>query len=84
MRTHWGRSGRGHIVRSRAADPRHGTAVKLGELQEITYRTRKGGDRQLIDYWHTFEGRKPVLAYNDGGLLIAGGDYVITEHGIEG
>ena len=72
-RTHWGERGRGSIQTAKAADPRHGTATKLGRLHSVVYETIKGGDRELTQYEHTFEGKKPVLAYNDGGLLIAGG-----------
>ncbi len=83
-KTHWGERGSGKVVRAGAPDPRHGTATKLGTLVEVVYRTRKGGDRGPTDYVHAFEGRKPELVYNDGGLLIAGGDYRIREGGIDG
>jgi hypothetical protein len=83
-RTHWGERGRGRSSSAKAADPRHGTAAKLGELVAVVYRTKKGGDDGLTDYEHAFEGRRPTLVYNNGGLMIAGGDYVIKEGGIDG
>jgi hypothetical protein len=83
-RTHWGERGRGRTSSAKAADPRHGTAAKLGELVAVVYRTKKGGDNGLTDYEHAFEGRRPTLVYNNGGLMIAGGDYVIKEGGIDG
>jgi hypothetical protein len=83
-RTHWGERGKQRIVRRGAADPRYGTATKLGKLVAVVYETKKGGDAGLTEYVHDFEGRRPDLVYNDGGLLIAGGDYVIREGGIDG
>lgn len=83
-RTHWGERGRQRIVRKGAADPSYGTATKLGKLVEVTYRTRKGGDDGPTDYVHAFEGKLPDLVYTDGGLVIAGGQYVIREGGIDG
>lgn len=83
-RTHWGEKGRQRIVRKGAADPRFGTATKLGKLVAVVYRTRKGGDDGPTDYEHEFEGKLPDLLYNDGGLVVAGGQYVIREGGIDG
>ncbi len=83
-KTHWGERGRGRVRAGRAADPQYGTLTKMGELVSVTYRTKKGGDRELTDYEHEFEGRKPTLAYNDGGLIVVGGDYKIAEEGIDG
>ena len=83
-RTHWGERGRASVRRAGAPDPRHGTATKLGELVSVVYLTKKGGDRELTEYEHAFEKRRPELVYNDGGLMIAGGDYVIAEGGIDG
>ena len=71
-------------MRAGAANPAHGTAVKLGRLVEVTYETRKGKDRRKVHYVHEFEGNRPTLVYNAGGLIVAGGDYVIKEDGIEG
>jgi hypothetical protein len=83
-RSHWGQSGKGGLVRVGAANPSHGTAVKLGTLRRVDYETTKGDDKEITIYWHKFEGRRPTLLYNAGGLIIAGGDYEISEHGIEG
>jgi hypothetical protein len=83
-RTHWGERGNRSVRAGRAADPRFGTLTKMGDVVSITYRTKKGGDRGLTDYEHEFEGRRPTLAYNDGGLIIVGGDYKIAEEGIDG
>lgn len=83
-RSHWGDRGRRGIVRTGAPNPAHGTASKLGRLHSVTYETVKKGDGEPTLYEHEFEGKRPTLIYNDGGLLIAGGDYVISAHGIEG
>jgi hypothetical protein len=83
-RTHWGEKGRARVSQAVAANPRHGTATKLGKLVKVIYLTKKGGDRELTEYDHDFEGRLPDLVYNDGGLLIAGGSYRIKEGGIDG
>lgn len=83
-RTHWGERGKERIRRTGAPDPRYGTATKLGQLVAVVYETRKGGDAEPTEYEHQFEGRRPDLVYNAGGLLIAGGDYTIEEGGIKG
>jgi hypothetical protein len=83
-RTHWGNRGRDRVSRRGAPDPRYGTATKLGRLVSVVYETRKGGDHEPTEYEHEFEGRRPDLVYNAGGLLIAGGDYTIEEGGIKG
>jgi hypothetical protein len=83
-RTHWGERGRGRVRRGRAADPTRGTATQLGQLVAVTYRTKKKGDGRAVDYEHEFEGRLPRLLYNEGGLFIAGGDYVVKTGGITG
>lgn len=81
---HWGERGRGRVRARRAPDPTHGTLAELGELTAVTYRTKKRGDTRPTDYEHEFEGKKPRLAYNDGGLVVVGGDYVIARGGITG
>lgn len=83
-RTHWGRRGRQSIRAGQAADPAFGTATVLGELVEVVYETRKGSDREVVHYEHEFEGPRPKLAYNAGGLLIVGGDYTVRRGGITG
>lgn len=82
-RTHWGEKGQQRIRRGSAADPRHGTATELGELVQVVYRTKKRGDG-LSEYEHFFEGPRPRLAYNAGGLLVVGGDYTVKKGGITG
>lgn len=83
-RTHWGRTGTQRVRVASAANPRFGTATVLGDLVSVTYRTKKGEDRELVDYEHAFEGPRPKLAYNDGGLVIAGGKYKVGREGIDG
>lgn len=83
VRTHWGEAGKGRVHVSKSANPAHGTATKLGTLVAVVYRTNKRGDG-VSDYEHVFEGRKPTLAYNAGGLLVVGGDYTIEKGGIDG
>lgn len=83
-RTHWGERGRSRISQAQAPNPHHGTATKLGRLVSLVYLTRKGGDAEPTEYEHEFEGCRPELVYNDGGLMIAGGSYRIREGGIDG
>jgi hypothetical protein len=84
-RSHWGDPGRRSVRELGAANPKHGTAVRLGTLRAVHYEAVKGKKRGEIVIWeHDFEGRRPTLVYNEGGLMIAGGDYVVSEAGIEG
>lgn len=83
-RTHWGERGRGKVSQLRAANPRHGTSTNLGRLVSVVYLTKKKGDRELTEYEHEFEGPLPTLAYNDGGLIVAGGRYRVKTGGITG
>jgi hypothetical protein len=48
----------------------------------VVYRTKKGGDQVLTDYEHEFSHPRPRLAYNESGLIIAGGKYRVEERGI--
>lgn len=50
-RTHWGQSGKGDVRRGGIAPP---PFVDLGPATSITYTTRKGFDRELVDYVHPF------------------------------
>lgn len=84
VRTHWGERGSGRVRKARAARPDHGTATELGKLVAVVYRTKKKGDRRRTDYEHEFDGPLPTLAYNDGGLIVAGGGYRILSGGITG
>jgi hypothetical protein len=86
-RTHWGEKGAQRVGTTRAANPLHGTATKLGKIVSVVYLTEKGGEGGPAEYEHEFgEGGTalPTLAYNDGGLIIAGGGYRIKEGGIDG
>ena len=80
-RDHWGQRGTGKVQKLSAADPRI-PSVELGELISITYRTKKGDDVVLTDYEHEFRGPRPLLAYNESGLIIAGGRYRVEPRGI--
>lgn len=80
---HWGDKGRGGIRTARAADPAHGTLVKMGKVIAITYATKKRGDG-FAHYEHEFEGPFPDLLFSDGGLVIAGGGYTVKRGGITG
>ena len=81
VRDHWGQRGTGKVQKLSAADPRI-PSVELGELVSITYRTKKGDDVELTDYEHEFRGPRPRLAYNESGLIIAGGRYRVEPRGI--
>ena len=83
-RTHWGEKGRDRVTLSRASNPAHGALTELGQLVSVVYLTKKGGDRELVEYEHEFEKEKPRLAYNAGGLVVVGGTYKIREGGIDG
>lgn len=69
----------------------HIRAVPLGRATEIVYRTRKGGDfeddKPVPDYQHHFgeeSGIPPVLAVDvSGRLWLVGGNYRVTDAGIE-
>jgi hypothetical protein len=80
-RDHWGQRGSGNVNKLSAAAPRI-PSVKLGELVVVVYRTKKGDDVELTDYTHEFERPRPRLAYNESGLVIAGGRYRIEKSGI--
>jgi hypothetical protein len=83
-RTHWGRRGRRELQNLLVADPRR-PLTELGELVSVTYRTRKGRDRELTDYQHEFSAKGlPILAFERRTqlLVIAGGIYRVNERGI--
>lgn len=68
-------------------DPRDNTKMlELGEFVVATYGTKKGKDRRLTDYFHTFERKRPMLCYGDvdGKLYVVGGDYRVEDRGIVG
>ncbi|NBU16713.1 MAG: hypothetical protein EBS48_06825 [Actinobacteria bacterium] len=93
-RTHWGLAGDGERLAGIVCG---GKARHLGTLTEITYGTRKGSDRETVNYWHVFakpgEGgvARPLPPHLQEGtcagramLRILGGTYTVTTHGIVG
>lgn len=84
--SHWGETGKGTVLESGAPDPSAGVLTELGELVEIVYATKKGGDSGKSEYVHKFSRRRPILAYNEAGLIIVrnGSIYRVTARGIVG
>jgi hypothetical protein len=95
-RTHWGAEGRGDARDGVIASP---PLVSFGESSVIQYTTRKGGDRELVDYVHEWgEGSRaklvrPTIVAHDcgkpscrwhGALALLGGSYTVEERGIVG
>jgi hypothetical protein len=67
--------------------PRPKALAKLGTLESVVYRTTKG-KTGLASYEHHFGeegGKKPLLALDPDAdrLHIVGGDYRVTDRGIE-
>ena len=86
-RSHWGWPGKSKIRSLDAPDPTRGTLTALGPLVSVVYLARKGPEARppLLEYEHAFTRPLPVLTYTeDGGLVVAGGKYTVTERGIEG
>ena len=80
---HWGRDAK-EIIKTRIkATPK--VLVSLGELHAVEYKAAKGNGRK-VTYRHVFHKEKPILCSDSRGrdLYIIGGDYIITERGIEG
>lgn len=91
-RFHWGLKHTG-VKKLRAVKvTKNMKLVSLGELTEITYRTKKGnaygyrGDNETVEYVHEFEKPLPLLCYDPKTklLVIAGGKYKVKEAGITG
>jgi len=64
------------------------TLVALGELTSVVYTTPKGS-QELVEWEHEFNeegaGQAPLLCVDeDNRLRIIGGDYIVTNRGIEG
>lgn len=59
-------------------------AIMVGKLEAVVYTTTRDGETEK--YIHEFENNAPILAVSDDGrqLLIIGGNYEFTDHGIEG
>lgn len=80
---HWGKPAEASQRALTVATPTG--LVALGELIEVTYRTKKGSDRELTDYVHKFSRPRPLLCKaKDGRLVIAGGSYKVITDGIAG
>jgi hypothetical protein len=74
-------------VTRRKVSPLPSTLVELGRLEEITYRTAKAGESARL-FEHRFGedgGKKPSLAMDieNKRLHILGGDYTVSDRGIE-
>lgn len=87
-RTHWGIEGRGK-ARDGITAPR--PLRKLGTALTIQYTTKKGRDRELVDYVHRFEGTRPVVMVHEctggrcssrGAIALVGGTYHVEPRGI--
>lgn len=95
-RTHWGAEGQGQRV---AGDVALEPLTELGPGLSIAYTTRKGADRDLVDWDHEWgkgaSGKFIVPAVKEhrcavprcatkGRLALAGGTYRVTDRGIVG
>jgi len=71
-------------VEDREMEELPSVTVKLGQLRQVNYVRREGG--QLIELYHVFKRPFPVLASNVEGtaLFIIGGGYRIKDVGIVG
>jgi hypothetical protein len=82
---HWGIKGRKVRRRKVAKPPR--VATKLGELVNVTYKTKKRGEkaRHFVHEFGEEGGRRPTLAMDieNKKLHIVGGDYDVTADGIK-
>lgn len=80
---HWGNKTRKIVSKNFAKVP--ATAVKLGDVEEIVYRTRKRGEKAQL-FQHAFEGKRPMLAMDidNKKLHFVGGSYTVTADGITG
>ncbi len=79
----WGRDAK-EVIKARVPGvPK--VLVSLGELHAVEYKAAKGR-RGKETYRHVFHKAKPLLCSDSRGnrLYIIGGDYTITERGIEG
>lgn len=95
-RTHWGEEGKTKRRSAKVPDPKAGPLVVLGRVHSIVYATDKGRGEELFEHAFGRErsgdrehgrasaARMPVLAFNHEGLVIAGGNYVVSTGGIVG
>jgi len=78
---HWGRLPDGDIEIERPSA--RGKLWALGQVVQINYLSDKNDG--LTEYYHRFDDELPLLVCDsEGRLFLAGGDYIITEDGIEG
>jgi hypothetical protein len=81
-RTHWGQGGAWGISSGDAPEARGAVGVLC---TRVIYATKKGGDRDLVNYDHTFEKTMPQLVKAGGSRVqFHGGTYRVTERGIVG
>lgn len=80
---HWGIEGKKVVKRKVSKRPK--VLTKLGEMTEVTYKTKKRGEKAVF-FTHDFESKKPTLAMDieNKRLHIVGGDYTVTADGITG
>lgn len=73
------------VVRVPAPRTLPGVLVRLGKLRAVVYRSDKGRQGKPLTYVHFME-HEPWLACDSGGrqLYVLGGDYRVTERGLEG
>lgn len=79
---HWGDPGDFDRKKMFVPSPHAGRIYLIGELVDLTYLARKG--REMAEWNHRFEKKRPLLAYNTEGLLIVAGDYRVETRGIVG
>lgn len=60
--------------------------VPVGDLRGVIYRARRAPGEAMKNYVHFFKGRPPLLASDFTGrrLYIVGGQYRVTNNGIQG
>lgn len=86
-RTHWGQEGRGALVGGAILT---GSCKVWGVGTRITYTTKKGDDRELVDYVHDWgEGatsawEPPLVVAHGTRFALAGGTYRVDTRGIVG
>lgn len=80
---HWGIPAK--RISRRRVSPRPKVLTDLGEVVEVTYRTRKRGEKAQF-FTHDFEGKKPRLGMDirNKRLHFVGGSYTVTPDGITG
>lgn len=85
-RLHWGKGARRRVTRMQMVDPR-GVLVPLGPIPYLPYLTKKGADRDVVEYVHTFEKHRPVLVTDRSGawgVAVPHGGARIKKEGLVG